>query len=358
MFGGGVASRLDAAGCQICSLLTAFIIRVIGFKKMKGMPKLVSLIALWSLLGNGLVAQTLVVFTNNFEGTMPSEIKPGAAFPTGVQGFAGLGPTGNQFGGKFLRSPTGNLVALTLSNLPPHKAINIYMLFAAIDSLDGTGTYPQGDFFTVTVGSNLTNGTVVFRESFANALPTQIQSYVPPPGGQLARRVDLGFSGPGSYYTDSAYNFGVDSRFQNLSHTDSVAVLTFQIEGPGIQPLDDESWAMENLGITLSGVENAAPVDTPLLSGWQIFLTGSLVVWMGRRSLVRGSGSLTHLERSCRFTETVCALLRLFLRQIYPSNPAGQIARQPTHQRHDGQSGQNQQAHATPPTEGHPEGNS
>jgi hypothetical protein len=238
-------------------------------------------------LATRLLAQTTTVFTNNFEGTMPAEITPGAAFLTGVQGYAGLGPNGNQFGGKFLRSPTGNLVTLTLSNLPPHKALNINMLFAAIDSLDGTGTFPQGDFFTVTVGESPSSGTVVFRESFANALPSQIQSYVPPSGGQLARRVDLGFSGPGGFYTDSAYNFSVDSRFQNLSHTGQVAVLTFQIEGPGIQPLDDESWAMENLGITLTGVADATPLDTPLWNGWESLLVGTLVVWIGRLSLRR-----------------------------------------------------------------------
>lgn len=64
-----------------------------------------------------------------------------------------------------------------------------------------------------------------------------------------------------------------------------MAVLTFQIEGPGIQPLDDESWAMENLGITLSGVEDATPVDTPLFSAWQLLLIGPLVVVMGGRFL-------------------------------------------------------------------------
>ena len=101
---------------------------------------------------------------------------------------------------------------------------------------------------------------VIFRESFANADPGQTQSYVPPPGGQLARRVDLGFSGPGGYWTDSAYDFGVDLRFQGLAHTNSSAVITFQIEGLGIQDLADESWAMENLGVSVSGV--AQPVIT------------------------------------------------------------------------------------------------
>jgi hypothetical protein len=92
----------------------------------------------------------------------------------------------------------------------------------AIDSLDGSGTFPAGDYFRIVF-----DGAILFSESFANALPNQIQSYVPPPGVDLARHMDLGFQGPGSYYTDSAYNFGADPRFQNFAHTGSSATIEF-----------------------------------------------------------------------------------------------------------------------------------
>jgi hypothetical protein len=68
----------------------------------------------------------------------------------------------------------------------------------------------------------------------------------------LARRVDLGFSGPGSFYTDSAYNMAIDPRFQNIPHTAATATITFVMEGPGIQDLGDESWAMDNLRISVN----------------------------------------------------------------------------------------------------------
>lgn len=204
-------------------------------------------------------AQTSVVFTNNFDGVLPSQIQPGTALLTGVQGYAGLGPAGNQFGSNFLRSATANVVTLTLSNLPPHQTLTFAMLFAAIDSLDGTGTFPSGDFLAITLDANL-----IFRESFANAAPNQIQSYVAPPDGELARHVDLGFTGPGGYYTDSAYDFGVDSRFKELAHTNSTAVLTFQIEGAGVQDLNDESWAMDNLSVSVTGAPQ--PVITEILN--------------------------------------------------------------------------------------------
>lgn len=138
-------------------------------------------------------------------------------------------------------------MSLTLNNLPTHDTISLSFLFAAIDSLDGTGTFPAGDFFKIVF-----DGNTLFSESFANALPEQIQSYVPPPGMELARHVDLGFSGPGSYYTDSAYNFGADSRFANFAHTASSAKIDFFIYGPGNQDINDESWAMDNLNVSVT----------------------------------------------------------------------------------------------------------
>jgi len=242
-----------------------------------------------------------IVFTANFDNnTIPPEISPGTATITGVQGYAGLGPIGNQFGGNFLRSATANAVTLQLNNLPPHSAINLAFLFAAIDSLDGTGTFPEGDFFHVTV-----DGVTIFNESFANALAEQIQSYVPPPAVQLARRVDLGFSGPGGNYTDSAYNLGANPVFSNIPHSSSSLTLRFIIEGAGVQALDDESWAMDNLTVTLTNgqqpipiqatIHQAAEVAWPTVAGalYQVQATPSLApgTWTNFGTPITGDGT-------------------------------------------------------------------
>lgn len=201
---------------------------------------------------SGYAAET-IVFSTDFNGALPSQINPGSTngggFLTPVQGYAGLGPSGNQFGGNMLRSPTGNTVTLTLNGLPAHDTISLRFLFAAIDSLDGTGTFPQGDFFKIVF-----DGNVLFSESFANALTTQIQSYVPPAGVELARRQDLGFTTGESVYLDSAYNLGADPRFLDFAHTGSTAVIEFFIFGPGNQSLDDESWGMDNLTVSVSTI--------------------------------------------------------------------------------------------------------
>jgi hypothetical protein len=194
----------------------------------------------------GGTSETVVDY--GFEGsdTLPANLNPGSATLTPSQGFAPLGAVGNQFGSTFLRGPTGTVITLTLSELPPHTTLSISMLFAAIDSLDGTGSFPAGDFFKITV-----DGVEVFRESFANALPEQIQSYDPPAAAILARHQDLGFSGPGGFYTDSAYDFGQDPALQELPHTAASATLVFTLEGEGVQDINDESWALDNLRVTV-----------------------------------------------------------------------------------------------------------
>ena len=222
---------------------------------MTKLPDLAAALLLSAGVTCSLAAPT-VVFQTDFNGALATQITPGNALLTGVQNYAGLGPAGNQFGGNFLRSETGNIVTLKLTNLPTHDTISLAFLFAAIDSLDGTGTFPAGDFFKIVF-----DGATLFSESFANATDSQIQSYVAPAGVQLARRVDLGFSGPGGFYTDSAYDFGADPRFSNFAHSASSATIQFYIFGPGNQELSDESWAMDNLRVSVQtrDVSNAVP---------------------------------------------------------------------------------------------------
>jgi hypothetical protein len=200
-------------------------------------------------------AITTTVMDLDFESDLPPGVDPGAGTLTPSEGFATLGTAENTFGATFLRSPTSSTVTVTISSLPIHSSLDLDFLFAAIDSLDGEGAFPAGDHFRVDL-----DGVTVFRETFANALPEQVQTYVPPAGVTLARRVDLGFGGPGGYFTDSAYDMGQDPAFHGFSHSAARAVLTFTLEGDGVQDLSDESWGIDNLRVRV-GNSPRAPTD-------------------------------------------------------------------------------------------------
>ena len=96
------------------------------------------------------VAQARLVFSSDFN-SVTADVNANTALLTGEQGYAGLGQPGNRFGGQFLRSATANKVTLTLLNLPTHDALSVQFLFAAIDSLDGTGAFPSGDYFRIDI---------------------------------------------------------------------------------------------------------------------------------------------------------------------------------------------------------------
>ena len=235
-----------------------------------------SLVATAALAVAGGAAHAQLVFASDFDSSVPAAVNPGTALLTGVQGYAGLGQAGNQFGGQFLRSATANKVTLTLAGLPTHDALSVQFLFAAIDSLDGTGSFPSGDYFRIDI-----DGVTRFRESFANATDQQIQSYLPPAGVQLARQVDLGFGGPGGYYRDSAYDLGADPAFQHFAHSGSSVTIEFWMEGEGLQSLDDESWAMDNLRVTAF---NASTPPIPEPSTYALMLGGlTAMAWLARR---------------------------------------------------------------------------
>ncbi len=238
------------------------------------------------LLASAAASLAQSVFSTDFDTTVPASMDAGTAALTGVQGFSGLGPPGNSFAGTFLRSPTANTVKLQLTGLPPHTGVNIGFLLAAIDSLDGEGTYPSGDYFHIKL-----DGVTLFRESLANAVESQIQTYVPAPAAQLARWLDLGFSGPGSFYRDSAYDFGLEPRLRSIPHISSTLTLEFVVEGVGIQDLNDESWAMDNLSVT---VTNAAVPQEPVLSNYKTtFPVGNIPYFSGILHGAAASASAT-----------------------------------------------------------------
>jgi hypothetical protein len=189
------------------------------------------------------------VFNTDFESGIPAAFSAPGCVVEGVQGYAGLGTTGNQFGGSFLRYTTVSIVdtKLTLRNLPPHNDVTISFLLAVIDSWDGT------ELLKVSV-----DGTEVFSHWFQLATG-DASSYVAPPGGLLSSGTNLGFSS-GSYYArDRAYDLSVEPAFISIPHTADSLIVVWHlgaVSGGAAQNWQgggDESWAIDNMRVSVSG---------------------------------------------------------------------------------------------------------
>jgi len=189
-------------------------------------------------------------YFNDFDG--------GETFGTGVagaltgetavepgQGFVGLGPAGGEFADNLLRNLSalqpGAPTVLTLSGLPPHEAIRLEFLFAAIDSWDGIFAVDAEDLFVVTL-----DGETIFQESFLNSTAPATQSYA---GPALSFQQNLGFGAASADFLDSAYDLA--ENFVSLPHTADTLTLEFFTDGAHWQGGADESWGMDNLIVSV-----------------------------------------------------------------------------------------------------------
>src|SRR2546426_1151685 len=95
------------------------------------LPAVISLFPLFLVTSP---CSAVVVFTTDFGSGLPSEFSAPGAVLDGVQGYAGLGPAGRQFGGTFLRYTSVPIYPTTLivRNLPAHDHLSVKFLLAII----------------------------------------------------------------------------------------------------------------------------------------------------------------------------------------------------------------------------------
>ncbi len=216
----------------------------------------------------------LIVFSTDFESGIPSEMS-GPFSIAGVQGFAGIGNAGNTFSGNFLQNSAAanQPTILELSGLPDHTHLNLNFLLAILESWDGSADVPGAapDLFNVSV-----DGVTIFSESFETT-DVSPQSYVPPAGVELVHKINLGNWGHG--FPESGYDMGFDPVFQNIAHSSDTLTIEWFASGSGWQGGADESWAIDNLSISLAG--GAVPEPGCALLG----LAGILIAASRRRRL-------------------------------------------------------------------------
>ncbi len=198
-------------------------------------------------------------WSTDFESGVPPEITaPGSALE-GVQGWAGLGAPGNQFGGQFMRYHQQQLhdTRLVLRNLPAHTHVSVGFLLAIIDSWDG-----------VELMQVLVDGDLRFSHWFQIATGDTC-SYMPAPGALLSSGTNLGFTSGYYYGRDRAYDLGADPAFQQIPHTADSLVVVWRLNAvPGgganyWQGGGDESWAIDNVRVTLHTATDAGGAAPP-----------------------------------------------------------------------------------------------
>ncbi len=204
------------------------------------------------------IARAVPVYSSDFSDPAPPGFF-GVVDVVPVQGFQGIGNTHGAFSGTFLWNDSSGIPAerttLTLTDLPSHTSISLAFLFAAIESWDGSKEgAPSPDSFNVEI-----DGRLIFAETFIHHYNTpegNQQSYVPPSGGLLTSGSNLW----GNVYLENGYDMGLDPRFQAIPHTRSNLEISWFASGAGWQGGIDESWAIDNLTVS---VNNGSSIPEP-----------------------------------------------------------------------------------------------
>lgn len=251
------------------------------------------------------------VYTNNFDSGPSAEIS-GAWALSPVAGYAGVGAAGNQFSGLYLVNDTGSVwqqanptqstpTRITLTGLPNHTAISLSFLLAIRDSWDGSYYAPNPalqfanyDYFNVAI-----DGVKVFSNTFGfrtiMQVPGYVQSYMPPAGGLLTGTGGNATNLGGNLaYPDSAYDMGKDPLFQSIAHTGSSLSISFWADGPGWQGGQDESWAIDNLRVSLLQTDTAPPSANPIPEPGTLLLSSAAFLGM----ILRRRPRMTWSERN------------------------------------------------------------
>lgn len=205
-----------------------------------------------------------IVFASDFnDPNFPSGFS-GAGTLASVQGYDGRGPSGNNFDGQFLRnSSAGNPATpttLSLTNLPSHSTISLRFLLAIIDTWDG-----NNDDLVVTL-----DGIEIFNQTF-NSNGGQTFPYHT--GSLIFRNEHAAYGDSSDNFRDGGYDMTRVPGFRDIPHTASTATISWFASGNNWDGGDDESWAIDNLEVSVS----AAPVESLVAAGatWSYLDNGS-----------------------------------------------------------------------------------
>jgi titin len=171
---------------------------------------------------------------------------------------------------------------LRLTGLPDHSRLDLDFLFAALDSWD-TGS-AGFDFFNVII-----DGVLVFHENFGHGnTPGNIgQEYEPSPGVQLLNRPFTNRAGDTS--PDSAWDLGRDPAFNSIAHSASTVTIQWFADGCCWSGGADESWAIDNVMVTVDSDATAGNIVSGNYIGTDI--TGAAALGNGAHGVSLAPGA-------------------------------------------------------------------
>ncbi|MBI1176107.1 DUF5060 domain-containing protein [bacterium] len=200
-------------------------------------------------------------FAANFEsGSLPQ------GFSNGGSVISSQGYSDHGFGSYLLWSVAANTPAptLTLHNLPEHTSVQITFDLALIDSWDGTDPNWGPDYFNVQVAGNT---------EFSSTFSTWSVSSAPGTTLLMSQPAALGFNAD---FMDTAYRITI-----TVPHSAASVVIAWFANGAGWTGGDfqwpDESWAIDNINVTLLGGPSITqdPTDQSVTAGDSAVFTAS-----------------------------------------------------------------------------------
>ncbi len=258
-------------GRSVCPVRVLFALALAALTGPLGGSRLLGAEALYFNDFNGKPGTTYVEWTSSpitwrdagdakRSGTLPAPVVTNCESPNRKQRFLG------EFGGPavaargepgYMRTRVEQTVTLTLTNLPPHRALMVTFDLYVLKSWDGNSPAYGPDRWRLDVAG----GLVLLDTTFSNNPKTKtegsFQDYPRPGSAPWTGAVATNSLGYSAFFADGKYQ--LDFTFPHVDRTLRLNFTSSLFEGKGTA---DESWGLDNVKVILAP-ESAADRARP-----------------------------------------------------------------------------------------------
>jgi len=196
-------------------------------------------------------SSSVIGFTNSIRppgsGTLQAPIVATTNSPNNAQKFLGLfgGPSIGRPGDPgWNRTRVEQTITLSLTNLPPHRALRVAFDLYIIGSWDGDSPAYGPDRFILSLG----NGPTLLDTTFSNNPKTNsdgsFQSYPSAHSAPWTGAASTGALGYDRFFRDSSYRLSY--AFPHATNSVKIKFTTSLFEGKGT---GDEAWGLDNVSV-------------------------------------------------------------------------------------------------------------